>query len=261
MRITVDQQDIFVATGGVPFDSSKPTVVFLHGAGMDHRGWALQARWFAFHGFSVFAPDYPGHSLSKGEPLTSVKELGNWLIRALDAVGATSVHLVGHSQGFLVALEAAEGLKDRLKSITAMATAASIPVNPALIETAQKSAGTAAGMMLQWGFGQATQMGLSPVPGMQPIAIGYQIMSNNPLAIDLAACSQYETGAAQAAKITCPAHVILATEDKMTPMKGGLALAETLGVTADCIEGAGHMLPIEAPAECLASLRKFIQAI
>ncbi|USG62216.1 alpha/beta hydrolase [Sneathiella marina] len=261
MYLTVNNQEIFAATGGVEFDKSKPTIVFLHGAGMDHRAWALQTRYFAFHGFSVLAPDLPGHSLSSGEPLDSVEAMGSWLVKVVEAAGAEYVHLVGHSQGFLIALEAAAGLGNRLQSITAVATAASIPVNPALIETAQKSPDTAAGMMLQWGFGQRTQMGMSPVPGQQPIAIGHQIMSSNPLAKDLIACSEYSLGAERSREIKCPTHVILAAEDKMTPVKAGLALAVDLDVKATVLKNAGHMLPVEAPVQCLEAMGTFIQSL
>jgi pimeloyl-ACP methyl ester carboxylesterase len=261
MEILIDQKKVFAATGGVPFDNTKPTVVFLHGSGMDHRGWALQTRWFAFHGFSVIAPDLPGHSLSSGEPLTTIAEMGEWLVKVLDEMGVHSVHLVGHSQGFLVALEAAELLGRRLKSLTAIATASAVPVNPALIETAKESAAKASGMMLQWGFGQRAQMGLSAVPGLQPIAVGYHIMSANPLATDLEACNAYTSGVEKARSISCPAQVILAEEDKMTPVKSGVALAGELGVTATVIKNAGHMLPIEAPDECLSALRDFILSV
>ena len=43
----------FFATGGQPFNRERPTVLFVHGSGLDHRSWALQTRWFAFHGYSV----------------------------------------------------------------------------------------------------------------------------------------------------------------------------------------------------------------
>jgi len=53
MNIVVEGVNIFAATGGCAFDPKKPTVVFVHGSGLDHRSWALQSRWFAFHGYSV----------------------------------------------------------------------------------------------------------------------------------------------------------------------------------------------------------------
>ncbi|MDP6189725.1 MAG: alpha/beta hydrolase [Gammaproteobacteria bacterium] len=261
MYIQVDGQSIFVATGGKAFDTSLPTVVLLHGSGLDHRCWALQARWFAFHGYSVFAPDLPGHSLSQGEPLTSIEAMGAWLVAALDAAGVEQVHLMGHSQGFLMALEAAPLLGSRLLSVMALATAAAIPVNPALIDTAKADTSKAADMMLQWGFGSDYQYGLSSVPGMQPIGIGQRIMTNNPLATDLEACNNYSGGAARASSLTCPVQVVLADQDRMTPMREGLKLAQTLGVKAQIINGSGHMLPMEAPQQSLQAMQSFIQTL
>ena len=264
MYIQVDNANTFIATGGKPFAAHLPTVVLLHGSGTDHRCWALQARWFAFHGYSVFAPDFPAHSLSEGEALTSIELMAAWLVRALDTAKVDKVNLVGHSQGFLVALEAAGLLSDRLKSVTALATASAIPVNPALVETAQSNPKIAAEMMLQWGFGSPHQYGASSVPGMQPIGIGTRIMANNPLAIDLIACNAYEKGAEKAlqlANIGCPSCVILAAQDRMTPKKEGFKLALDLNTAAQVIADSGHMLPMEAPRESLNLMKKFIQSL
>lgn len=258
MIVTINKEKIFVATGGQVFDNSKPTVVLMHGSGLDHRCWALQARWFAFHGYSVFAPDLPGHSLSEGEPLGSIEAMGKWLVSALDSAGATSIHLVGHSMGFLIALEAANLLEGRLKTLTAIASAESIPVNEDLITTAESSAAAAADLMLKWGFGSTAQLGVSAVPGMQPIAIGRQIMSDNPLAIDLKACQDYVRGGNMAQNIRCPSHVILATEDKMTPCKFGLELADRLKAKVSQIDNSGHMLPLESPKKTLDAAKSFI---
>jgi pimeloyl-ACP methyl ester carboxylesterase len=50
MDLQVDGKKVFAATGGKPFDVAQPVVIFVHGAGMDHTIWALQTRWFAWHG-------------------------------------------------------------------------------------------------------------------------------------------------------------------------------------------------------------------
>ena len=78
MRILVNGDDTYVATGGKDFDSKLPAIVFLHGAGMDHTVWALLARAFAHHGHAVLAPDFPGHGRSAGVPLTSIAALADW---------------------------------------------------------------------------------------------------------------------------------------------------------------------------------------
>ncbi len=199
--------------------------------------------------------------MSEGEALKSIESMGKWLVKAIKHSGAESVHLVGHSQGFLVSLEAAALLEDKLKSLTAVASASSIPVNESLVETAKKNTVDAADMLLKWGFGSRSQSGTSAVPGMQPIGIGRQIMSKNPLAEDLLACNKYKNGISCAKIIKAPTHVILATEDKNTPYKFGLELAELLGAETTTISGAGHMLPIEAPKSTLDAIKSFILKI
>ncbi len=261
MELQVEGVQTYAATGGKPFDTGLPTVLLIHGSGLDHRSWALQTRWFAFHGYSVLAPDLPGHSLSAGEPKTSIEAMGLWLTELLTEAGVTSAHVVGHSQGFLCALELAGQMPQCVKSLTGIGCAAAIPVNPALIEAALKSAAQAAEMMLQWGFGQASQLGASAVPGMQPIAIGRQIMAANPLAVDLQACAAYSSGAQVAAGLDIPAQLILAGADRMTPLRAGKALADELRARVEVIEKYGHMLPIEAPRRCLHILRRFIQSV
>ena len=261
MKLMVNGAEIHVATGGKEFDPSLPTVLFLHGSGMDHRAWALQTRWFAYNGYSVLAPSFPGHSLSGGDVLVSIEDSGAWLVDFLAAAGVEAVHVVGHSQGFLSGLELAVQQPSALKSLTGIGTAAAIPVNPMLIETAQKSAAKAAGMMLQWGFGAKTHMGASATPGMQPIAIGRKIMSDNPLAIDLQCCADYSGGDAALASVKVPAAMILGGQDKMTPMKAGRLVAQALNAKLTVLADYGHMLPVEAPTQVLTALREFIVSV
>lgn len=260
MELQVNGVNTYAATGGKEFDSNLPTVLFLHGSGMDHRAWALQTRWFAFHGYSVLAPDFPGHSLSSGEPLESIEAMGAWLVDFLNAADVEKAHVVGHSQGFLTALELANKASDKVLSLTGVGTAAAIPVNPALIETAQASAAKAADMMLQWGFGPGAQYGVSAVPGMQPIAIGHKIMSKNPLATDLIACANYDGGMAVAESLDIPSYLILAGKDRMTPLKAGKALGVALKSQVTVLPRHGHMLPVEAPKETLQALRDFVKS-
>ena len=260
MKVMVNGAEVHAATGGKEFDASLPTVLFLHGSGLDHRGWALQTRWFAYNGYGVLAPDFPGHSLSAGDALTSIEESAVWLADFLAAVGVGSAHIVAHSQGFLTALELAVAKPAMVKSLTGIGTGAAIPVNPALIETALQSPMKAAEMMVQWAFGPSIHMGVSPIPGMQPIAVGRHIMGTNPLAVDLQSCAAYQNGAKEIEQITVPSAMILAGKDKMTPLKAGLAAAEGLSAKVTVLQDFGHMLPVEAPKQVLHALRDFITA-
>ncbi len=258
MYIDVCGNRTYAATGGKEFDPGLPTVMFVHGSGLDHRSWALQTRWFAYNGYSVLAPDLPGHSLSGGDALESIEDMGAWLADFIRATGVDCVHAVGHSQGFLDALELAHRAPELLKSITGVGTAGAIPVNPALIDAARNNPGDAADMLLMWGFGPDAQYGISAVPGMQPIAIGRQIMASNPLYQDLVACANYENGSAVAPTIEVPTQLILARKDRLTPVRAGMAFAEELNARVSVIERYGHMRPIEAPRQTLEKLRGLI---
>ena len=82
MILTVDGVETFATTGGKEFDPKLPLVVFLHGAGFDHSMWALFSRWFSHHGYSVLAPDLPGHGRSKGKLISSIAGMADWVTLA-----------------------------------------------------------------------------------------------------------------------------------------------------------------------------------
>jgi pimeloyl-ACP methyl ester carboxylesterase len=258
MRLTVDGKDVFVATGGKPFDAAKPTVMFVHGAGCDRTGWVLPARWFAHHGWSVLAPDLPGHGLSKGAPLTSVADMAAWVERLLDAAGLPAAALVGHSMGGAIALETAAHAPGRVTALALVGTAATIAVGPALLEAAQKTPDAAYDMMTAWGIGAAAKRGGNAVPGLWLSGGVRRVFGLNApgvLATDLAACAAWTTGPAAAARITCPTTVVTAALDLMTPAKKGEDLAKLIaGARLTKLGGVGHMIMAEAPDAFLDAL-------
>src|SRR5882672_11161861 len=107
MDFTVDGQTVFATSGGTEFDPARPVIVFLHGAGFNRTTWRLQTRWFAHHGRSVLAVDFPGHGRSQGVPLSSIPALADWTAKFIAATGLKDAALVGHSMGALVALDTA----------------------------------------------------------------------------------------------------------------------------------------------------------
>src|SRR5262249_33957574 len=88
MQLSVNGNDIFVATRRRPCDRALRAVVMIHGAGFDHSTWALHSRWFAHHGYSVLAPDLPGHGRSGGKALPTISDMADWTADLLDAANA-----------------------------------------------------------------------------------------------------------------------------------------------------------------------------
>jgi pimeloyl-ACP methyl ester carboxylesterase len=259
MRLIVDGSETFVGTGGRAFDPREPAIVFLHGAGMDHSVWALLARFFAHHGFSVLAPDLPGHGRSTGAPLASVAALAEWTAALIGAAGLTSTRLVGHSMGSLVALETAARHPAKVNALALLATAAPMRVSDDLLNAAKVDDHAAVDMIALWGEGFRATLGGSELPGAWMLGGSERLLERakpGTIFADLAACNGYQDALAAAAKVTALSLVIQGSRDLMTPLKGGKAVAAAI---PDCrltvIEGAGHMLMSERPDEVLAALR------
>lgn len=258
MRLSVDGSAVFIATGGRPVDRAARAVVFIHGAGCDRTGWMLPARHFAHHGWSVLAPDLPGHGLSDGPPLTSVEAMSRWVEHLMDAAGLEQAALVGHSMGGAIAIETAARLPQRITHLGLVGTAAAIPVGPALLEAARTSPAKAYDMMTAWALSPAARRGGNPAPGLWMaggVKRTFEANAPDVLAIDLTACAAWTTGEALAARVTCPAEVIVAALDVMTPPKRGEALARLIpGAHVTRLDGVGHMIPQEAPDALLRAL-------
>jgi pimeloyl-ACP methyl ester carboxylesterase len=259
MQIAVNGNDTFVGTGGRAFDPAQPAMVFLHGAGMDHSVWALLARSFAHHGFSVLAPDLPGHGRSTGAPLTSIAALALWTAALIDAAGLTSARLVGHSMGSLIALETAARHPAKVSALALIATAAPMRVSDDLLNAAKSNDHAAVDMIAIWGEGFRATLGGSELPGQWMLGGSERLLERagpGVIFADLAACNGYQDALAAAAKVAAPSIVIQGGRDLMTPLKGGKAVAAAIpNCRLIVIEGAGHMLMSERPDEVLAALR------
>ena len=94
MKLNVDGREVFATTGGADLDPRRPTVIFLHGAGFDRTTWRLQTRWFAHHGRSVLAVDFPGHGWSEGPALDSIAAMADWTAALVEAAGLEQAALV-----------------------------------------------------------------------------------------------------------------------------------------------------------------------
>jgi pimeloyl-ACP methyl ester carboxylesterase len=259
MRLLVDDTEVFAGTGGRDFNPAKPAVIFLHGAGFDHTAFALQSRWFAHHGFSVLAPDFPGHGRSAGPPLGSIAAMADWTAALLAAAGASEAKLVGHSMGSLAALAMAARHPDRVTGLSLITAGPAMPVSRDLLEAARTGNHAAVDMMAIWGLGPRATLGGSPIPGLSMLFGAERLIERAPAGVlfnDLTACNDYADGLAHAARVAGPTLIILGERDMMIPVKSGKALAAAIHrARLVVIPGAGHMPMTERPDELIAALR------
>lgn len=262
MRLAVSDAGVYAYTGTRAYDVSLPTVVFVHGAANDHSVFALQSRYFAWHGMNAMAIDLPGHGRSAGEPLRSVEAIAQWLHDMLDVAGASSVSVVGHSLGALAALELAARWPDRVNRLALLGPAVPMTVSDDLLAAAAQDDHVAYELINGWSFSASGQLGGGEQPGVWMLGNGMRLMErcgDGVLTADLLACQRYASGLAAAAALQCPSLVIMGARDIMAPPRNAqpllAALPDARSVT---LSETGHALMAERPGAVLDALRGFI---
>ena len=258
MKLTVDGRAAFAYTANHELDAAKRTVVFIHGAGLDHSWFGLQSRYFGYHGWNVLGLDLPGHGRSAGPPLTAVPGMADWVIGVLDAVQVQKAVLVGHSMGTLIAIECAARHAARVERIALIGTAHPMKVGEAFLDAAKRNSYDAFDMSTIWGHAPQVPLGGNPNPGMWMYGdtqARLERLAPGVLYADLNACNQYSlTGA-----VKCPTLFILGRRDVMTPPRAAKSLQEQIpGAQTVLIDTSGHSLMAEAPDAVLDSLIAFL---
>lgn len=258
MLLKVQEREVYAGTGGRPFAPDRPVMVFIHGAGLDHTCWQLQSRWFAWHGWSVLAVDLPGHGRSEGKALESVGELVVFVDALLAAAGVGQAVLVGHSMGAIVALETAAKFPDKVTRLALLGIASSMPVHPNLLRDARENPAAAYDLMTGWCFSPPAKLGGNTAPGLWLTGGARALLGqerDGALAVDLAACNAWASGAEAAAKMQCPTLFLSGASDVMTPARKAAELAKLVPqATSVTLKGAGHMMMSEQPDAVLDAL-------
>ncbi len=263
MYININNSRCYAYTGTRHPRGDLPTVVFVHGASMDHTVWAHQSRYFAYHGYNVLAIDLPGHKFSQGDLLPSIASLAAWLNQIIAQAAGAGFHIVGHSMGALIALEAAAGFNhpaSALHSLALIGFSYPMLVTPQLLDAAENDPGRAYSMMTQWSH--ASAIGGEPVPGFWSAGMQMSMMHSSregSIFFDLTACHQYRGGEAAFAKVNCPILFLSGRQDKMAPAKLAKVEADK-NARAEIVllEHCGHSLMSESPDGVLDELKRFI---
>lgn len=255
-----------IYTGGRDVDLDRPVVVLIHGAGHDHSVWNLQCRYLAHRGYTVLAPDLPGHGRSEGKALSSIEALAAWILGMLDTIGADTAALVGHSMGSLVALQAAADTPDRVNALMLAGSMIPMPVAEPLLDAAANRREKAHAMINQWSYAPPSALGRSAQPGMNLTVANLRLMEhqgNGVLHTDLSACNCYTAGIEAASRVRCPTMLISAARDQMTPPKASKPLIDAFtgvpgGVRRVIIPACGHAMMAEAPDGVTDALHHFL---
>jgi pimeloyl-ACP methyl ester carboxylesterase len=258
MDLVVDRKRAFAYTAAQYLDPRKATIVFVHGAGLDHSSFGLQSRYFGYHGRNVLALDLPAHGRSEGPPIPTVSGMADWLFKVLDTLEIPKASVVGHSMGSLVALECANRQPERVERAALMCTAYPMKVSETFLEAARKNEQTAFDMETIWGHAAQVPLGGNPNPGMWmygDMLARLRRLAPGVLYNDLKACNDYTS---DFAGVKCPVLLILGKRDVMTPPKAAsLILQKIPTATSEVLNPSGHSVMAEAPDATLDTLVEF----
>lgn len=254
-RFEVEGRTVYVGNGTGHPAADAASVVFVHGAGMDHTVWAMPARHFARRGLRVAAVDLPGHGRSDGPPFDSIAAMGDWLGTVLAALEIHRAAIVGHSMGSLLAYRFAMSHADRCRALALLGTSAPMSVADRLMNAARDNHHAAFDMANTWSH-SAGMLGANANPGIWMFGAGERLLERSAPGVfhaDLLACDSFD--AANDGEIDCPCLVIVGDDDLMTPPRAGLDLAASLPAAKIVrLAGCGHAMLSERPNEVLDAL-------
>jgi len=259
MEILLQDKKAFAYTAAHALEAGKPSVVFIHGAGLDHSSFALQSRYFGYHGWNVLALDLPGHGRSEGPPLATIAAMADWVVEVLDQLNIEKAVLVGHSMGSLIALDAAARHAQRVEKIALVAVAYPMKVTEPFLDAARRNDLAAFDMHTIWGHAAQVPLGGNPNPGMWMYGDNLarlRRLAPGVLHSDLKASNDFVLSGT----VQCPVLFILGKRDVMTPPRAAQVLLEKLSNSkVEIAELSGHGLMGEAPDATLDALVAFLR--
>lgn len=236
-------------------EAPVPSLVLLHGVGLDHRMWQRCTERLAQH-YRVLTPDLPGHGSAESTgPRTSLAELAELVASRLPQ----RAHVVGFSLGALIAQQLALVMPERIASLSLVSSVANRSAEQAAAVAERKHSAeadfdaTARAAVDRW---------MSPEwqAGEPELATELRTtMLGNDKASYLACYRVFATADAQLwpqlPAITAPTLCMTGEDDPGSTPAMTRELASALPNTrTSIVPGARHLLPLEHPEALTAAI-------
>jgi pimeloyl-ACP methyl ester carboxylesterase len=164
--------------------------------------------------------------------------------------------------GSLIALQAAAAAPERTTRLVLIGASYPMKVSDALLATAREAPQRAMAMVNAWSISTTASKPGFHGPGNWlhggNLALMRRVQAGTPGANvflhDFDTCNRYAGGLEAAARVSCPAALILGRADQMTPPRAARDIVAALKARVFDV-AAGHLQPAEAPDATLAALR------
>jgi pimeloyl-ACP methyl ester carboxylesterase len=238
-----------------------PALAFLHGSGVSARYWNAQLRALA-GAARVVAIDVPGHGESDDAPDAGLAQYADIMARTLDELDAWPAIAIGHSLGGAVAITLAAQRPADVRGLVLISSCARLPAGSTSMPWFWASLPASLRRLLFF----VTAKNVLFAAGASPaaVALGMQeLRACRPqtLATDVAIARSMDLTEV-ASGLRVPTLILCGSRDRVTPP----ALARNLhamiaGSRLEIVEGAGHMLLIEASGAVNRAIAAFADTI
>ena len=231
-------------------ENMKSILLFVHGAGENHKVWEYQIRFFS----DLIAIDLPGHGVGVGK--RTIDEYVRDVKKLCDERNLKSIVMVGHSMGGAIAQKFALDHPEYLKAIVLVCTGAKLRVTPLILEAIKRNYAQAVEMITNLAFsdkaaGETKEKAAEEMRNISPeVTYG-----------DFEACDKFNI-MDRLKEIKVPTLVICGSEDRLTPVRYSEYLKNNIpNSKLEIIADAGHMVMLEKPKEFNEILEKFIKEL
>jgi pimeloyl-ACP methyl ester carboxylesterase len=235
---------------------ARPAVILIHGAGGNNLYWPPEIR--RLKDQRIYALDLPGHGKSEGIGRQSIADYAHSVLDFMEALKIQKAVFVGHSMGGAVALWLGIHNPSRTLGLGLISTGPRLRVSSELLSSSSVEATLplAIKASIDLAFSHQTDTHTKELAAQRMAELRYPVLHG-----DFLACSMFDETSLQG-RVKAPALIVCGSEDRMTPARYSEAMHRRIKKSMlHIIEGAGHMVMLERPAEFNMSLDKFAESI
>jgi pimeloyl-ACP methyl ester carboxylesterase len=231
-----------------------PVLVLAHGAGGSHLHWPGELR--RLPAATVYTIDLPGHGLSGGRPCDTVAGYAETVRAFLNGIGVERVVIAGHSMGSAIAMTLALNVTDRVAGLVLIGAGARLRVAPAILEGIRTDFEGSVDLITRYAWSPEAPPRLTQLGRQALLEAGPDVLLG-----DFTACDRFDV-MGRLGKIELPTLVVTGSADQLTPVKYAHFLAKHItDARLVTIDGAGHMVMLERPAEAAEAVHDFLSRI